>query len=136
MSDKAQFTINENYPADGDGCSVRSWRCQKPTKDEMEKGRYQVQPEEVRKECKRCPVCLMIFCKYHMKESSHMEHCSARSNEERELLQEQREQKAIEDKKRKDDESRLAKVKAELEEKERQRRKNIDEHNRKHQGLE
>ena len=87
----AKTTLYENMPQDGDGCSNRSWRCNNPNKADMEKGRLGgTKAEVVKRECKRCPICMMIFCKYHMSESRHMEDCNYRSNQERQLLEEQR----------------------------------------------
>ena len=131
----AKTVIHENMPKDEDGCSNRSWRCNNPNKADMEKGRIGgTTPEVVRRECKRCPVCMMIFCKYHMSEMRHMEDCNFRSNQERQLLEKEREKQAKIKAQEQQDASRLIMVKKEFEEKEKIRRENIAERNRKAQG--
>ena len=131
----AKSVLHENMPKEGDGCVNRSWRCQDPNQDDMEKGRIGGTTKEVvRRECKRCPVCMMIYCKYHMKEMRHMEDCNYRSNQERVLLEEHRAEEAKVKAQAKQDASRLLMVKKEFEEKEKIRRKNIADRNRKAQG--
>ena len=131
----AKTIINENMPKDGEGCVNRSWRCASPNRADMEKGRLGgTTPEVVRRECKRCPVCFMIFCKYHMSEMRHMEDCNFRSNQERQLLEKEREKQAKIKAQEQQDASRLIMVKKEFEEKEKIRRENIAERNRKVQG--
>ena len=128
----AKTTIHESMPQDGDGCSVDSWRCNKPSQKDMKNGRVNGDsPEKVKLECKRCPVCMMILCQYHMSESTHMKDCNYRSNQERQLLEEQRIKEAKVKADKKQDESRLLMVKHEVDEKEKRRRKFIAERNRK-----
>ena len=124
--------LHENMPKEEDGCSARSWRCENPNRDDMEKGRVDgTKPETVKLECKRCPVCMMILCEHHMSSKSHMTDCNFRSNQERQLLEEERAKQAKIKKQEQDDKSRLAKVKAEFEVREKLRRKNIADHNAK-----
>jgi len=124
--------IQENMPKDEDGCSVRSWRCEDPNREEMENGRSDgTTLIQVRKECKRCPVCMMIFCKQHMSNPEHMRDCNFRSNQERELLTDQRAALAQKEVDRQKKEGKEAKEKAEFEAKERIRRKTISDRNRK-----
>jgi len=131
----AKSVIHENMPPEGDGCSNRSWRCANPNKKDMENGRLGgTTPEVVKRECKRCPVCMMIFCKAHMMTTRHMEDCNFRSNQERVLLEEHRAEEAKVKAQAKQDASRLLMVKKEFEEKEKIRRKNIAERNRRAQG--
>ncbi len=122
-----------NEPQLEDGCSVRSWRCEKPNREDMEYGRSADKTTliEVRKECKRCPVCRMIYCKYHMSEPNHMKDCNFRSNQERELLQGQRAETVLKEQQRRKAESRQALDKAKFEAKERIRRENILKRNQK-----
>jgi hypothetical protein len=131
----AKSTLHENMPKDGDGCTNRSWRCDDPNRKDMENGRIGgTTSAVVKNECNRCPVCMMIFCKYHMKEMRHMEDCNFRSNQERVLLEEQRSEDAKIKAEEKKDAARLIMVKREFEEKEKIRRANIAERNRKAQG--
>lgn len=119
-------------PKDEDGCSVRSWRCESPNRDDMEKGRTDGTTYiQVRLECKRCPVCYMVLCAYHMSEPSHMRDCNFRSNQERELLSAQRDERVREDQKKQEKDSRLLEAKKIFEEKERARHKTIKERNEK-----
>lgn len=132
MSDKAQFIIHENMPKDGDGCSNRSWRCERPNRDDMEKGRVNgTSIKDVRLECKRCQTCMMIFCDYHMKSKRHMEDCMHRSNEERMLLEEQRAEEVKLKREKLDEDNRQRKAIAEFDAKEKLRREAIEERNRK-----
>lgn len=131
----AQTTIIADEPKEGDGCSCRSWRCESPSREDMEKGRVDgTSPELVKLECKRCPVCRMIFCRYHMSESQHMMDCNFRSNQERQLLEQKRTEDAIKEQARKKQESRDAKNKADFEAKERLRREAIADRNEKYKG--
>lgn len=127
-----QTILHENMPKEEDGCSARSWRCESPNRDDMEKGRVDgTKPETVKLECKRCPVCMMVLCKHHMSSPRHMTDCNFRSNQERQLLEKERTKEAKIKKQEQDDKSRLSKVKSEFEEKEKKRRKNIADHNAK-----
>ena len=128
----AKSVLHENMPKEVDGCSARSWRCENPNKKDMENGRTDgTDSITVRKECKRCPVCRMIFCKYHMSEANHMKDCNFRSNQERELLQGQRAEAVLKDQQRQRAESRQAQDKAKFEAKEKIRRENILKQNQK-----
>ena len=124
--------IHENMPQDGDGCSVRSWRCESPNRRDMENGRSDgTTLLHVRLECERCPVCMMILCKYHMSEPSHMRDCNFRSNQERELLTNQRAELAQKEVDRQKKEGENAKKKAEFEAKEKIRHETIADRNKK-----
>lgn len=128
-------TILSTEPQLDDGCSCRSWRCESPNRDDMEKGRVDgTEPTQVRKECKRCPVCRMIYCKYHMSEANHMKDCNFRSNQERELLQTQRAESTLKEQQRQREESIKAKKQAIFEVKEKKRRQAILDRNEKHKG--
>ena len=113
-------------PQNGDGCSVYSWRCESPSREDMDGNEGQA----YKKECKRCPVCMMILCEYHMGESSHMRDCNFRSNQERQLMEEKRYEEAQEKKQKQDDKVRLAKIEAEFKEREVTRHKNIKARNK------
>ena len=124
--------IEENMPKLEDGCSARSWRCQNPNRDDMEKGRVDgTTPEKVRLECKRCPVCMMVLCEHHMSTPNHMKDCNFRSNQERVLLEEERVKTDKEKSENRRKESKQAEDKAKFEAKERVRRKNIADRNAK-----
>lgn len=122
------MSTENNYPKIENGCVINSWRCQNPSRDEMK-----VDPEQ-KKRSKECPVCHMILCKYHMSETRHMQDCNFRSNQERELLEEQRQKQAKIDKERKDKEREDALKQKEFEEKEKIRKLNIAKHNVQVQG--
>lgn len=131
----AKTVIIENEPQLEDGCSCRSWRCESPNREDMEKGRVDgTSIEDVRKECKKCPVCRMIYCRYHMSEANHMKDCNFRSNQERELLQGQRAESVLKDQQRQKEQSRQAKDKADFDRKEKIRRENIQKQNDKYKG--
>lgn len=117
-----------NYPKLENGCVINSWRCQNPSRDEMK------EDSEQKKRCKGCPVCHMVLCKYHMSEQSHLTDCNFRSNQERELLAEQRVEQEREKAERRKKESEEAKKKSEFEEKEKTRKFNIAKHNVQAQG--
>ncbi len=124
--------IYENKPKEEDGCSARSWRCMNPNREDMENGRSDgTTLIQVRKECKRCPVCMMIFCKHHMSEQMHMRDCNFRSNQERELLKDQRAALAQKEVDRQNKANKEAKEKKEFEAKEKIRYETIAERNRK-----
>ena len=119
-------------PSDDDGCSVRSFRCELPNREDMEKGRVDgTSIKDVRLECKRCQTCMMIFCNHHMKDARHMEDCMHRSSEERMLLEEQRAVQTKRDKEKLDEDNRQKKAIAEFDAKEKYRREVIEERNRK-----
>jgi len=128
----AKTILHENMPPDGDGCSVDSWRCANPSQKDMKNGRVDgTSPLDVKNECKRCPVCMMILCKHHMSEARHMTDCGFRSNQEKVLLEEERAKQAKKVAQEKEDANRLIMVKREFDEKEKIRRENIAERNRK-----
>lgn len=107
-----------------DGCVIRSWRCENPNREE------QLSDVEQCKRCKLCPVCKMIFCKNHMEDPKHLSDCNFRSNQEREILQEQRDEIMKKEEERQQKEKKELKEKKEFEAKEKVRHENIAKRNK------
>jgi len=116
--------IQGEVPKLEDGCVIKSWRCIDPNRNQ------QNESEENRLRSKMCPVCKMVYCKYHMSEPTHMADCNFRSNQERQLLAEQRLKSEQEKQKKLKELREKEKADKEFAEKEKIRRENIAEKNR------
>lgn len=86
---------------------------------------------EQRERCKICPVCKMVFCKYHMEDSKHLQDCNFRSNQEREILEEQRNEAIKQEQERKAKLRQEELEQKEFEEKEKIRKQIIADRNQK-----
>ena len=75
-----------NDPILEDGCVIKSWRCDHPSKEEMIND-----PQTYNIICKKCTTCGMIYCQHHMGHADHFSHCHARLAQEKVALKDMQE---------------------------------------------
>lgn len=120
-------------PKIDDGCVIHSWRCANPSRDEMTQSDEKLALEQ-KQRCKRCPVCKMVFCKEHMENVDHLRDCNFRSNQDREVIEAQRNEAHEKELKRQQLEADIEKARIEFEEKEAKRKEKIAKRNRQAQN--